>query len=817
MTLATQKFTFSSFILFLICLAVSGQVTRISGVVYDDETNEPIPFANIFIKGTSVGAVADDSGHYELVSRSKRDSLTATFLGYLPNTVKIIRKTTQVVDFRLYKNITNLEEIVVVPGANPAHRIFKNIQKYKDFNTLKRHSLQCNVYSKTQIKLSNIDQKFKDRKVMRPFQFVFENVDTNALTGKSYLPILISETVSDYTHILDPESYKETVKATQISGINNESVREFVGGFNKSFDIYENFMVFYTESGFVSPISNVGLLFYNYYLTDSSFRQNHWCYHITFKPRRKQERTFTGDFWVADTSFAIQSLNMRINQEANLNFITDLVAEYTFSPVNDSVWLPEKEHIVVDLNLVEWENMKGLQGDKTTIYSNYNFNVKKLEDKNVLNEILHDSLGNKQFWDHNRPVSLTEKERKVYEMVDSIKNVPAFRTAYDVLSTIFDAYYNMGKVKVGPYFSIYSYNKVEGHRFRIGGTTTAKLFGNIKLTSYLAYGTLDKEMKYYANAIWILKQTPRLSLTSLYRHDVGQINQVAGIPSNDNILSSIFRRNPFTKLQMINNFNTSFDYDISKSTTFSFLINYNKIFPGPYIPILTVADNKSIPYVTSGELGIGLHLEVNRQFFKSKFKRLKLRNENPSFDILVSKGIKGLLNGQYNFWKYKIGVKHFLRTNPFGFNRIRIEAGKTLGKVTWPLLDIMSGNETYGLSNGSFNMMNYYEFAADEYLLLSSEQHFQGIILNYIPLLRKLKLREVASVNAVTGRLHNNNLDNVTLPVFMYRLNRPYVEASLGIENIFKVLRIDALWRFTHTRHPNIEILGIRARLQFML
>jgi hypothetical protein len=795
------------------------QTTKIRGIVKDAETGDPIAFASVYIKGTSVFAYTNDSGAYSISTKLKVDSISVSFLGYRSQSEIITRRVTQVINFNLVSNVTKLDAIVVTPGENPAHRILRAINKNKEKNALKTINYQCNKYSKVQIALSNIDEKFKNRKVLQPFKFVFDNVDTNAYTGNTYLPILIAETSSDFYYQKSPLIQRETVQATKISGIQNESVLSFLGGLNQSFNIYDDYMNFYSESGFVSPISGSGLLFYKYYLLDSAIRDGHKCYNISFKPRRKQERTFIGDFWVADSCFAIRSMNMRINPQANLNFITDMYAEYNYSCVNDSIWIINREYIQADLNLAEIKRLKGLQGTKTIIYSNYKINEPIPDD--IINRsdqlVISDSASSPGTIDKLRPVQLSTREANVYKMVDSIKNVPAFKTAYDIIQTIVEAHYTVDKFKIGPYFSLYSYNEVEGHRFRIGGTTNAKFSEKIQFTGYTAYGTYDKEFKYYGELLWIIKKNPFIRLTSIIRHDVGQVNLDPGESLNENIISSFIRRNSFTKLQMMDNAKFVLETDIVNGITNQLSANLIKIHPSKYIPLARKIDSASVASVNAVELGVGFHIESGQKFFNSRFRRLRLRNDNPAFDVNVTAGLKNFLHGEHGYMKYSIKMSHFLKTNPFGFNKYSVEIGKMTGKAPWPLLNVLRGNETYGLSNVSFNMMNYYEFVANEYITVFSEQHFQGIILNYLPLMRKLKLREVASFKAAFGRLDAKNYNDLLLPTFMHGLDKPYIEAGIGLENIFKFIRVDALWRFTQLNHPDIEIFGLRIRLHFML
>jgi hypothetical protein len=816
------KYSFGNYLLVvvfcLLWLHSGAQSTRIRGIVKDAENGEPISYASVYFKGTSSVAFTNDSGAYILETRLKVDSVSVSFLGYRTKSEKVVRHTRQIINFNLQRNVTKLQEVIVIPGENPAYRILRAIHKNKERNTLKIINYQCNKYSKIQIALSNIDEKFKNRKILKPFKFVFDNVDTNAYTGRIYLPVLFAETSSDYYYQKEPLIERETVKATKISGIQNESVLAFLGTLNQSFNIYDDYMTFYSESGFISPIAGSGILFYKYYLLDSAKRDGHKCYYISFKPRRKQERTFTGEFWVADTTFAIQSMNMRVNPEANLNFITDMYAEYSYAPVNDSIWLLNREYIQVDLNLADLKKLKGLQGTKTIIYSKYKLfepmppEIKARDEKFAIS----DSANNPETMEKIRPVELSKKESRVYTMVDSIKNVPAFKTAYDIIQTIVEAHYTIGKYKIGPYFSIYSYNKVEGHRFRIGGTTNAKFNPDLKLTSYIAYGTRDNEFKYYGNILWVISRKPFIRLTSLYRHDVSQVCFLPDESLDENIISSFCRRYAYTKLQMFENFTTTLETDITEGLTNILSTNIMTVHRGAYIPFIRASDLSSIPEVSATELCIGFHFEMGQKFFNSKYRRLRLRNDNPAFDVSFTAGVKGLNNG-FTYYKYNFKMSHYLKTNPFGFNRYSIEAGKIKGNAPWPLLNVFRGNESYGLNKNVFNMMNYYEFVANEYIIFTSEQHFQGIILNYLPLLRKLKFREVASVRAVVGRLDNHYNKDMILPPFMNKLDKPYVEAGVGLENILKFIRVEAMYRFSHRDHPDIEKLGIRVRLQFML
>lgn len=806
-------------ILLIFNLYTSGQVTRIKGIVKDAQTGEPIAYASVFVKNTSIVTFTNDSGAYILETRQKIDSITVSFLGYRSQTEPVERGSPQIINFNLQPNVVVFNEVVVRPGENPAHRILRAIQANKKRNQLQSANIEYNRYSKVLISLNNIDEKFKNRKILQPFKFVFENVDTNSYTGNVYLPLVLAESSVDVYNTQNPPLHKEVVRATKISGIQDQNILNFFGGLDQSFNIYNDYMDFYTESGFVSPISRDGLLFYKYYLVDSAYRNGHKCYNISFKPRRKQERTFFGDFWVVDSVFAIQQLSMRINPQANLNFITDLYAEYNYAPLNDTLWVITREFVQADINLAESKKLKGLQGKKTIIFSNYKTTPKLSEQILTRKEdvIVPDSAIQSNSIEKLRPVALSTKEQRTYAMVDSIKNVPAFKSTYNTIKTVVEAHYSFDKFKIGPYFSFYSYNKVEGHRFRIGGVTSDDFSQRVQITGYLAYGSDDEKFKYYGNVMYLLSRQPYIKLTALHRHDVSQVYLAPGELLNENIVSSFFRRAEFTKLQMIDNSALLLETDLHPNLSANLGISLFKVESNQYIPFIRTIDSTWVKQVNTSELSLGLHYEKGQKFYNTTFFRYRYLNEHPAFDVTFTGSIKNLFGGQYNYAKLKIRYSQYLKTNPFGYNKYYLEIGKIFGNVPWPLLHVYKGNETYGYNSTAFNLMNYYEFVASEFITFSTEQHFQGIFLNYIPLIRRLKWREVATLKVTMGRMDKKDENIFLLPSFMYVVNRPYTEVGIGIENIFKFIRVDAIYRASYQNNPNIEKFGIRASLQFIL
>ncbi|HRS53533.1 MAG TPA: DUF5686 family protein, partial [Bacteroidales bacterium] len=394
---------------------IRSQTTKIIGKVEDAETKEPLPFVNVYFNKTTIGTMTDFKGTFSIETKKAVDSLTASCVGYEPLTLPIIQGKFQEIIFQLQANRITLKEVVVVPTENPAEVILKKIIKNKAINNYENiDAYQYEAYTKIQINANNISEKIIKNPILKPFNFVFENLDTSTINGKSYLPIFLSEAISDYFYIKSLHKEKEIIKAVKVSGVENKSVSQLLGNMYQKINIYDNYIVIF-EKNFVSPIANFGLNFYKYYLVDSAYIDNLWCYKIMFKPKRKQELTFTGNFWVNDTSFAIKQIELRMVNDANINFINDMYISQEFTKINN-YYITKKDKFIVDFNVIE--NTKktiGFFGQKITSYDKFVFN--KILDEEFYStptdiDINHSSYDkNDDYWEQARHDSLTKNEK----------------------------------------------------------------------------------------------------------------------------------------------------------------------------------------------------------------------------------------------------------------------------------------------------------------------------------------------------------------------------------------------------------------------
>jgi len=798
-----------------------GQTTIVTGKVFDAVTNEPLPFVNLAFQGSKIGTTTDIEGNYRIETYYATDSLVASFVGYLPLVLAVEKDVEQTLDFPLKTGEVQLDvvEIKYEKTENPAHPIIRNVIQNKKINNRdKLLAYDYEVYNKIEFDLNNIDSSFMQRRVMKPFEFVFEYVDTTE--AKPFLPLFITESISNYYYRKNPKSEKEIIHATQVSGVENQSVSQFLGDMYQNVNIYRNYIDAFGRS-FVSPISDFGFVTYRYYLTDSSFIDNQWCYKIQFQPKRKHELTFKGEMWVHDTTYAIKQVEATISGDANINFITEFSVRQEYDQVEHEVWMLTKDQLVVDFNLAD--KAMGFYGRKTTTYDDFHINTPR-EDKfysdldNI--EVADDANEkSKEFWDNARHEELTEKEKAIYHMVDTIRDVPAFRTYVDVVQMLITGYKEWGLVEIGPYFSMYSFNQVEGHRFRLGVRTSNSFSTRTMIETYAAYGTLDNRWKYGGEIMYFLKKSkPRNHLGMSFTDDVEQLGQSENAIGQDNILASALRRNPANRLNRFRQWQGYYDIEYFQGLSNRITFTNKSIWPlGDLNFVYTNSDGAVLPKgnLVTSEISLMTRFAYKEKYVSGDFDRVSLGTAWPIFALTYSYGIPNLLDSEYEYHKLVFNMNDRFVFNPFGHSDVVLEAGKYWGELPYPLLELHNGNETYTYDVTAFNLMNYYEFVSDQYVSLSWTHHFNGLFLNKVPLIRKLKWREVAYANGVWGSLQDENRIPLNFPQNLFTLDVPYYEAGVGIENILKLIRVDALWRLAYLDNPGITKFGVRAMLQF--
>ena len=820
--------------LFFVILLMTAQLllaqTKVSGVVVD-KTNQPIPFATIVFKKTNIGVVANEDGRFYIESPQKHSVLVVSSAGYSER--EIYLEEAVVYNFKVKLNeAESLNEVVVFAGKtskknNPALDILRKIWERKRKNGLYQFDqYQMEKYEKVEFDMNTIDSAFMKNKVFKGMEFVFKHVDTSKVTGKTYLPIFINESLSDVYGDNRQKKIKEKLKANKTSGFEgNQQILSFLKDLYSDYSIYNNHLTFFDKS-FTSPLSRTGVDVYNYVLRDSAYIDNKKCYNILFYPRRKNELTFKGDFWVNDTTFAIKKINMAVTKSANINWIKDIYIEQEFEVMNDSVFLLTRDYMMSDFALNKKEDSKGIYGKRTTLFRNHEFNkVKPLafykEEVNFIdNEVYQKS---DEYWQENRFEKLNKDEAGVYKMLDTLQTVKKFKQMYSLVSILGSGYVEFKNFDYGPIFSSFGFNEVEGVRLRVGGRTYFGPNDPWRIQAFTAYGSDDQKFKYGLSGKWMVDKKNRIIISGGNRRDIEQIG--ASLTTTNDVMgrsfasSALFTTGSNGKLTNINLSNLAVEIEPVKNLIFQLgishrtLVSASPTFSLDYFTDLSRTTTQS--EVKQSEANIQIEFMPNRRTIGFGVERDVVDNPYSRFFINYSHGFKGVLNSDFKYEKLQLYYKQPFIIGPLGRTNITMELGKTFGTIPLGLMSVIPGNQTYFTIENTFSNLNFYEFISDQYLTLKWDHNFNGRIFSRIPFMRKLNWREIIGIRGVYGSISNANR---TINASGLAYNAPengYWEYSAGIGNIFKVFRIDFSWRGNYLNTPDATKFAIKGAFGF--
>lgn len=826
----TMKAKFVILFLFLSAIVV-GQ-TKVGGRVVD-EFGDPVAFANVIFKNSKEGVITDENGNFYFESKENYSTLIVSYVGFEKKEIALKPGLNTGLKIQL-KSGTELKEVVIYTGKtskknNPAIDILRKIWERRRKNGLKMFKqYQYDKYEKVEFDLNTIDSAFMNNKVFKGMEFIFNQIDTSSISGKTYLPIFINEVLSEVYGDNEDKKFKEITKASKNSGFGSgDGVNTFIKDLYAEFDIYDNYLKFF-DKDFVSPLSRTGINVYNYVLNDSMFIDNKWCYNIVYYPRRKNELTFKGDFWVNDTTFAIKKINLEASKSANINWVKEIYIEQEYEVLNDSVFLLTRDYMMSDFSFSKKEESKGVYGKRTTLAKNHKFNIKK-DSKFYKKEVnfYDNAVFNKpdEFWEANRFESLNKNEAGIYKMLDTLKEVPRFKRIYNLASILGSGYIEFPKLKLdyGPIFSTFGYNDVEGQRIRVGGRTYFGPNDKWRIQGYTAYGFRDNQFKYGISGRWMVNPNNRLILSVGNRRDVEQMG-VSLTTSNDVLgrsfaSSALFASGVNNRLTSVNLTTLGLEIEPFKNFTFQTNFTYRTLksasneFSLDYYTDLTQTEVKS--QVKQSEINLVAEFTPRRKTVGYGVDRLDVDFNYARVFLSYSNGIKGVLDSDFNYQKLQFYYRQPILIGGFGRLFTTFETGKIFGEVPLGLMGVIPGNQSWFVIENTYNLLNYYDFVTDEYASLHLEHHFNGRLFSRIPYLRKLNLREIVGIKGVYGKVSENNKTLNASGLNYVAPEELYWEYHAGVGNIFKVLRIDFAWRGSYLDMPDARKFAVRASFGF--
>lgn len=810
-------------------------IYKFKGTIKDKFTGETIPFATVFFKGTAVGTVADVDGNFYLeCPQLPKDSISVQAIGYKTASKKI---NSQYRDVTLHLELENAEnvlaEFIVRPGEDPAITLVKAIIAHKNNNNPKKaNNYHYESYNKLEIDIQRLSrEQFEKIPIpsMKEFSFIYDNLDTTS-EEQPFLPFYFTETLSDYYFQRDPKRTREYIKASQIRGVKNESVTEFVGSLYQQLNCYDNFIPIFDKQ-YLSPISNEGLFYYKYKIKDTQTAFGHPIILVQFVPKRSGENCFSGDFWVVDSVYAIHRINMKVPKDANINWVSRLHLYQEFAPIQDSFWFSVKDKFIVDFALPFSSKLPGFIGRKTTSYQNIQINQPSItaevnDPKWKHDVIVADTarIARKEFWESSRHDTLSKNELAIYKMMDTLEQMPLFKAYKNTIKFLATGYKDLGKFQIGPIWNIYNRNPIEGNRFRIGVATTPLFFKDLQLTGYVAYGTKDHQVKYKATALWLLQREPRMYLYGQVISDIDRSTSYYESVSNDNLFATLIRKRgvpwklAFTtdrRIEFYKEYYSGFSHMVSLIQR-----NFNPYLPLPDVTIFENTEGQSCNQVNSTEINFKFRYSYKEKFLEGNYLRTSLGSRYPVVELRYGIGFKNFLNGDYDFQKVAINITDNIKLGHLGKINYNIFAGQYFGKLPYALLEIHQGNEFLYFHRFAYNMMNRFEFISDHYMGLNIEHSIGGGVFNYIPVLKKAKLRQFWNAKMLYGGLNPENTAYNLNKGYPFRTLQdvPYIELSTGVGNILQLFRIDFVWRVAPKMLPNEakeKYFGIFGSVQF--
>ncbi|MDR3269090.1 MAG: DUF5686 and carboxypeptidase regulatory-like domain-containing protein [Tannerella sp.] len=832
-------------------------VTSVSGIVRDSISGETLPYVSIIFKNSTIGAMSDDDGRFELQNDRGLDTLSFYILGYETKDVALqAERKDEVVEVRLSPLSIQLSEVIVKPKRerysrrdNPAVELVKKVIERKDSNRIVlNEEYQAECYRKLTLSLDKFDMDFDNHAFLSKFKFVKNYLDTSEFDGKPILPLSLREELSDVYYRKNPKSQKVILKARRQTGV-DKTLDEY-GTLSANLDeMLQEVNVFddnihFLLNRFVSPLSSaLAVAYYHYYIMDTLDVGGERCVDLAFVPANSQSYSFTGRMYVTlDGTYAVKKIRLNIPYHINLNYVKDLRIEQEFKRMPDGLWALDKDNT----NLIFYFINGGQQlyAHQLRSYDDYQYRVTARDSVFGLQGDIHTIPGVVEqpdlFWTTHRHVPIKEKENAIDNLLVQLRQVPVFNVFIKTIEILVSGFIPVNenhaenKVDFGPMNTTFSSNEVEGFRMRAGGYTTAHFHPHIYLGGYAAYGMNDRKWKYHAQMTYSFnkkeyheKESPVNNLIFMHEYDIYTPGQDFLFTSKDNMFVAWKVGKSIDKMNYLRKNKLLYEKEwLNGLTVKTWMQHQNNEAAGSLRYILR---RENFQYfrqysINTVEWGGQLRFAPHERAYNSRLGKASLTNlskDAPVFLLSHQMGFDNVPGGQYKYNHSEASVSKRIWLSSFGHIDANVKAGKIWDKVPFPLLIIPNTNQSITIQPETFHMMNALEFVADQYVSVDATYYLKGWMLNRIPLVNLLQLREVVSFSGIYGNLSNRNNPAVSNNLFLFPEgtsplgNKPYMEFSFGLENIFRILQVNYYRRLSYLDNPGIRKNGFRIALRF--
>lgn len=840
------------FLIFIISLTSfsvaysSGNITSriVKGVVKDKATNEAIDNASVIIYGTTRGVTTNLMGEFTL-EVNYGDIISVSFLGYNSKSLFVNEEVPANIVFELEPADYALNEIVIKPKrerykkkGNPAVEFVEKVIARKKQNVpYDKDYYSYQKYEKFTFALNDFDSVKLNKKFYRKFNFLKEYIDTSEITNKPVLTVSTRESIENNYYSKSKGVEKTFVDAYKRDGLDEmipeDNMNAILGELMGEVDVFQN-DIFLLSNKFVSPLSNIAPSYYKFYLLDTVYIDGVKHQDLGFVPHNSESFGFTGHLYVTlDSTYFVKRIEINTPHDINLNFVNFLKIRQEFDRTQDSVRLRMRDDLVAEFAL--FKNVKGIYCKKETSYNKHSFEEPmNLSVFNETKEVIVNPearFRNEDYWKKERHFEIKEKENAVKNLLVDLRKIPAFYYTEKGISWIVDGYIptrkDSSRFDIGPINTMYSYNTFEGNRFRLGGFSTARLSPHWFVRGYGAYGTKDEKFKYMGELEYSIpkkenhpNEFPVHSIKASYKYDIDQLGQNY-MTNADNIVLSLKRKSD-NRVTYQRKAEVAYKREHFNGLSYNISARYLTNYSTHCVPFLRLqADGSTslVPHYNTAEAELKIRYAPKEKYYQMKNRRINLAPTVPIFTLSHTYSQKDFLGSDFTFNRTQFSFEKRQWLSFLGYVDMQAEIGKIWDKAPFPMLAILNANLSYTIQPGTYSLLNPVEFINDEYISWDVSYFANGLLFNRIPFIKLLKWREVTTFKGVKGRLSDKNIPTAENGLFVfpdgsYRMGKaPYMEISAGIENIFKLLRVDYVWRLSYLNHPNIDKSGIRVSM----
>lgn len=813
------------FLFLILSTPIVAQNTIVKGRVSDAVTGEPITGASIYTNGTNEGTSSNFEGNFTFKTSKTADTLFISYVGYQTYAYIIKLGETQTIEVKLKVAEKVFKPMVVNAKVNKALRVIAKAQDAKSKNNIENlNSYECENFTKIQIAINNVSEDTKNKRLMKSVQGIFDTISSLSQDStRQVLPIFLSENLSNYYYNKNPNRSKEVILASRVKGVGVEDgsfLSQLLGSTFQQYNFNDNILPI-LQKNFISPISKSSFLYYNYKMKSAYYPEDggYKIYQIEVTPKNPLDLVFTGYIWIEDSTFALRRLSLSITNKANLNFVEKLKITQEYEKTEAGAYIPVKNRVLIDIAELS-KNSPGMVAVFSSSSEKIKTNVErdaKFFDYPI--SVKEDAtMRSDEFWDSARHEELTIDEKRALAKIDTLTNVKVIKTYVEVINIIFNGYKKIGKLDFGPYALLYGYNVLEGHRMRLGARTNFSFSKKMTLSGYAAYGLLDEQWKYKGQAEFILSRKHWTTVGTSYKKDVEQIGVSDDYYGASNLFTtvSVFAASQLNRAKETKFWATSeFLRGWNAKVVFmhkEYQFEQIKKFNFAYIESPDDTSRKSSNF-TNAAITIGLRWAPKEYYLQNDNERVRQSKPGAfAFSVNFTRGFKGVFGSRFDYNRVTATIEKGLSFGYWGRTDFTLSGTKIFERLPYPLLEVHRGNQSFFYSTSAYNLMNFFEFVTDQSAFFKMEHHFNGALLNRIPLMKKLKWREFVEGRAVMGSIDKRNTDLIpgwdsrsqeVSPIYNQINKEPYVEVAYGLENIFKILQIAAVHRITHLNNPN--------------